>query len=167
MKVLETQRLSLRWLVAGDAEFILELLNEPAFLKNIGDKGVRSIVDACGYIASGPGASYERYGFGLYLVELKDSGVPIGMCGLLKRDSLEDVDVGFAFLERFWSKGYAYESAAAVMDHGRRVLGLSRIVAVTAPHNAGSINVLQKLGLRYEKKVGLAEGESQLFVPSA
>ena len=114
MKVLETDRLILRWLSTDDAEFILELLNEPSFLQYIGDKGVRTLEDARNYILNGPVDMYARLGFGLYLTELKERGVPLGICGLLKRDGLEDVDIGFAFLPRFWAKGYAYESAAVL-----------------------------------------------------
>lgn len=150
---------------ADDAPFILELLNEPAFLQNIGDRGVRTIADAGLYIRNGPIASYEKFGFGLYLVELKDGLTPVGICGLLKRDFLEDADIGFAFLQRFWSNGYAYESALAVMDYGYRVLGLKRILAVTAPHNQGSMRVLEKIGLRFEKFVSMpgVEEPSRLF----
>jgi len=162
LRVLETERLALRRLSSDDAEFILELLNEPSFIKNIGDKSVRSRADAVHYIQNGPVASYERFGFGLYLVELKGSGVPIGICGLLKRESLQDVDVGFAFLPKFWSKGYAVESASAVMDHGRNVLGIGRIVAITAPDNHGSIKVLEKIGLRFESVIRLSEGEPEI-----
>lgn len=168
MKVLETERLLIRRLTADDAEFIFELVNEPAFIQNIGDRGVRTIEDARGYIMNGPVASYEKFGFGLYLVALKDSGVPIGMCGLIKRDVLEDVDIGYAFLKRFWLKGYAYESASAVMEYGHNILGIKRIVAITAPDNAGSIRVLEKIGLRFEKIIDLPQhgGESKLFVPA-
>jgi RimJ/RimL family protein N-acetyltransferase len=168
MRVIETERLLLRRLSVADAEFIRELLNEPAFIQNIGDRGVRTIADARLYIENGPMASYERFGFGLYAVELKETGIPIGMCGLLKRDSLDDVDIGYSFLQRFWAKGYASESASAVMDYGRNVLGIKRIVAITAPDNTGSIRVLEKLGLHYEKMVTLSgiEGESKLFVPN-
>ena len=162
MSVLETERLALRKLSRDDAEFILELLNEPSFIRNIGDKGVRTRDDAVQYIQNGPVASYQRFGFGLYLVPLKGSGVPIGICGLLKRETLQDIDVGFAFLPRFWSKGYAVESAAAVMDHGRNVLGIGRIVAITAPENYGSIKVLEKIGLRFEGVIRLSEGEREI-----
>jgi RimJ/RimL family protein N-acetyltransferase len=167
MTVLETERLALRRLEPGDAEFILELLNDPSFLRFIGDKGVRNLDDARRYIANGPVASYERFGFGLYLTALKEGGVPIGICGLLKRDSLDDVDVGFAFLPRFWSKGYAFEAASAVMAYGRQSLGLKRIVAVVSPGNDASIRLLLKLGLKLERMVRL-EGEGhdlQLFSP--
>jgi len=162
LSVLETERLSLRHLSADDAEFILNLVNQPSFVKNIGDRGVRTRADAVAYIQNGPVASYERFGFGLYLVELKAGGVPIGICGLLKRDSLSNVDVGFALLPEFWSQGYAVESAAAVMAHGRNVLGLGRIVAITAPHNHSSIKVLEKLGFRYEGLTSLSAGDPEV-----
>ena len=169
MKILETERLLLRRLTAKDAAFILELLNEPAFLQNIGDRGARTLADARRYIAKGPVASYRKLGFGLYLVELKDAGAPIGICGLLKRDSLEDVDIGFAFLQKFWSQGYARESAAAVMNYGWTTLRLPRIVAITKPQNQASITLLEKLGLRFEKNIALPDhgGENQLFTASA
>jgi RimJ/RimL family protein N-acetyltransferase len=164
--VLETQR-TLRELTAGDAPFILKLLNEAGFLEFIGDKGVRSLADARQYIAKGPVDSYRRHGFGLYLTSLRDSGTPIGICGLVKRDALPDVDVGFAFLTQFWSKGYASEAAAAVLAYGETILGLKRIVAITAPGNRGSMAVLEKIGLRLEGKIRLAqEGpELNLYVP--
>ena len=159
MKVLETGRLILRWLSVKDAKFILQLLNEPSFVRFIGDKSVRSIDDARDYILSGPVDSYERFGFGLYLTELKENGVPIGICGLLKRESLKDVDIGFAFLPEFWRKGYAFEAASAVMTYGRKVVGLNRIVAITSPENDASIRVLEKLGLRFERVIKLSEDE--------
>jgi RimJ/RimL family protein N-acetyltransferase len=159
MTVLETERLRLRRLTVEDAEFILRLLNEPSFLRFIGDRGVRTLDDAREYVLNGPVASYEQFGFGLYLTTLKDSGTPIGMCGLLKRDALDDVDIGFAFLPEFWSKGFAIEAATAVMEHARRDFGLQRIVAVTNPDNVGSIRLLEKLGLVFERMVRLS-GES-------
>lgn len=167
MNVVETERLILRRLSVDDGEFILGLLNQPAFLQFIGDKGVRTLDDAREYILTGPMASYERFGFGLYLTSLKESQIPIGICGLLKRDFLEDVDVGFAFLPEFWSKGYASESAAAVLAHGRDVLGIRRIVAIVSPENDASIHVLEKIGLRFEQMVRLSENEPEimLFVP--
>lgn len=157
MRVLETDRLILRRLTAEDAEFILELLNEPSFLRFIGDKGVRTLDEAREYIAKGPADSYERFGFGLYLAELKDAGSPIGICGLVKRDSLEDVDIGFAFLPGFWGHGYALESAAAVIAYAKDTLGLTRLVAVTSPDNHASIKLLEKLGLGFERLVRLSD----------
>jgi len=162
LSVLETERLALRRLSAGDAAFIIELLNQPSFIKNIGDRGVRTNEDAVRYIQNGPVASYERFGFGLYLVELKDTAIPIGICGLLKRETLQDVDVGFAFLPQFWSRGYAVESASAVLKHGRNVLGIGRVVAITAPENHGSIKVLEKIGLKFERLMKLSEGEPEI-----
>lgn len=167
MLELETERLRLRPLNGNDAAFILELLNEPSFIRNIADRGVRTVEDARRYILTGPVSSYEKFGFGLYAAELKDSLIPIGMCGLLKRDSLDDVDIGFALLPRFWSKGYALEAARVVMAYGRQTLRLRRIVAITAPNNQSSARVLEKLGLRYEKTVQLEgiPGESWLYTP--
>ena len=162
MTVLETERLILRRLSADDAEFILALLNEPSFLRYIGDKGVRNIADAVRYLQTGPLLSYERFGFGLYLVELRETKVPIGMCGLLKRDSLPDVDVGFAFLPDYWSQGYALESASAVLAYGRKVLGLERIVAITSLDNDASIRLLEKLGLKFERLIKLSEDQSEV-----
>jgi RimJ/RimL family protein N-acetyltransferase len=162
LTVIETERLVLRRLAVDDAEFIVELLNQPSFLRYIGDKEVRNNADAVRYIQAGPLASYERFGFGLYLVELKETGVPIGICGLLKRDSLPDVDVGFAFLPSYWSQGYAFEAAAAVMTYGRDVLGLRRIVAITSPDNEGSIRLLEKLGLRFERLIKLSADQSEV-----
>jgi len=162
LTVIETDRLVLRRLSTDDAEFINELLNQPSFLRYIGDKEVRSNADAVRYIQTGPLASYERFGFGLYLVELKESGASIGICGLLKRDSLPDVDVGFAFLPSYWSQGYAFESASAVMTYGREVLGLRRIVAITSPDNDPSIRLLERIGLRFEGLIKLSEDKSEV-----
>ena len=169
MKIIETERLVLRQMKVEDAEFIFELVNEAAFIRNIGDKGVRTLEDARAYISNGPVASYEKFGFGLYLVECREAASPIGICGLLKRDALEDVDIGFAFLEKHWSKGFASESAGAVMEYGRGALGIERIVAIVSPENHGSIRVLGKIGLRFERMI-LMPGEAEeikLFGPAA
>lgn len=162
MTILETERLNLRHFSVEDVPFILELLNEPSFIQNIADRGVRTLEDARNYLRNGPLASYDRYGFGLFAVVLKTTGVPIGMCGLIKRDNLPDVDIGFAFLPRYWGKGYAYEAAAAVLTYGREVHQLTRIVAIVLPSNTGSINVLQKLGLTFEQMITWPEDGSQL-----
>jgi RimJ/RimL family protein N-acetyltransferase len=127
--LIETERLTLRKLSVEDAPFILRLVNEPSFLQFIGDKGVRNLEDARQYILNGPVASYAQNGFGLFLVQLKANQVPLGMCGLLKRETLEDVDIGFAFLPEFWNKGYAFEAAAVVLSYAKDVLKLPRIVA--------------------------------------
>jgi len=165
VKVLETSRLIIRRLSIEDADFILELVNGPSWLRFIGDKGVRTIAGAREYILKGPVESYERFGFGLYLTELKGNGIPIGICGLIKRESLKDVDLGFAFLPKFWGAGYAYESASAVMAYGKSAFGLNRIVAVTTPDNHSSVKVLEKLGFRFEQMIRLSEDgpEIKLF----
>lgn len=166
--VIDTERLAMRRLTEDDAPFILRLVNEPSFLRHIGDKGVRTLGAARHYIRTGPIDSYDRFGFGLLLVVRKDDAAPIGMCGLLKRDSLEDVDIGFAYLPEFWRKGYAIEAATAVMNYGLRALGLPRIVAVTNPENAGSIRVLEKIGLTFGRMVQLGpeEPEIRLYEPA-
>lgn len=162
MHVLETERLILRRITPDDAAFILELLNDAAFLRFIGDKSVRNLEDARQYILQGPIESYERLGFGLYLVSLKSSGVPIGICGLIKRETLEDVDIGFAFLPDFRCKGYAFESATAVKDYGLKMLGLRRLLAITQPDNTGSIRVLEKIGLKFERLIRLAPDSPEI-----
>jgi RimJ/RimL family protein N-acetyltransferase len=163
LKVLETDRLILRRLSTDDAEFILELVNDPAFIRFIGDRGVRTLDDARAYILNGPVDMYDRLGHGLYAVEL--AGIPIGMCGLIKRDSLEDVDLGFAFLPGFRGQGYAYEAAAATLAYGRSVLGLKRIVAIANPDNHASAGLLEKLGFRFERMLSLTKDDQvKLFV---
>jgi len=162
LKILETERLFLRQFSAADAEFILELLNEPSFIQNIGDRGVRTLADASSYILNGPVASYAKNGFGLCLVVLKETSESIGMCGLIKRDTLEDVDIGYAFLPKFWARGYAVESARAVKEYAKNVIGLKRIVAITDPLNEDSIRVLEKIGLQFEKMVRLSEDDIEL-----
>ncbi len=167
MIVLETERLILRKLSTDDAEFVLELLNEPSFLRYIGDRGVRNLEEAKQYILNRLVTSYERNGFGLYLVELRESRIPIGISGLVKRDTLPDPDIGFAYLPAYWSKGYAVESAAAVMNYAREVLGLTRIVAITSLDNEASAKLLGKIGLRFERLIKLSEDaeEVKLFTP--
>jgi RimJ/RimL family protein N-acetyltransferase len=151
MLVLETERLLLRPFTTDDAPFVLTLLNEPSFLQYIGDKKVRNLDDARQYLTNGPIASYEKNGFGLLCVELKDSHAPIGMCGLLKREELPEPDIGFAFLPDFWNKGYAFEAAAAVMKDARETLKLDRILAIVNPDNYASMKLLERLGLKFER----------------
>jgi len=157
--VFETERLNLRRLTASDAAFILELVNEPSWLRFIGDRNVHSLEDAEGYIAKGPVASYEKLGFGLYLVERKEDLAPIGMCGLIQRDYLPHADIGFAYSPKFWGQGFAFEAAAATMAYARDTLGLGPIVAIVNPDNVRSITLLGKIGMRFEKMIRL-EGES-------
>jgi ribosomal-protein-alanine N-acetyltransferase len=165
IQVVETDHLILRKFSIEDAPFILELLNQPAWLRFIGDRSVRTIEDAERYIRQGPMESYERLGFGLWLTELKDGLVPIGMCGLIKRESLEDVDIGYALLPEFWSKGYAFEAACAAMEYGKRVLKLERIVAIVTPDNERSIKLLERIGLKFESTLREPDG-SELYLYS-
>ncbi|GHO71834.1 alanine acetyltransferase [Ktedonobacter sp. SOSP1-52] len=151
--LLETERLIQRRFSLEDAPFILELLNDPGWVQFIGDFGVRTLDDARSYIETRPLAMYNRVGFGLYLVALKEGNVPIGMCGLIKRDTLEDVDIGFAFLPTFRGKGYAYEAASAMLEYGKQEFALKRIVAITTPDNVSSARLLEKLGLRFERMI--------------
>ena len=159
MHVLETDRLILRRYTLDDAAFILRLVNDPSWLRFIGDKNVHDLDDARRYLREGPLDMYERYGFGMYRVEERDSGTPAGMCGLIKRDTLPDVDVGYAFLPEFRGKGYASEAAAAVLELGNRVFGLKRILAITSIDNATSIRVLEKAGMKFECEMQLRPGD--------
>ena len=161
MNLLATERLTLRQFTPEDAPFIHELVNEPSFIRNIGDRGVRTLEDAKRYIETGLITSYARNGFGLYLVQLKESGESIGMCGLIKRPALEDVDIGYAFLPRFWSNGYAVESALAVKEQARG-LGLNRLVAIINPDNESSIRVAEKLGMTFERMVRLSADDIEV-----
>lgn len=162
MKILETKRLILRKVSLEDAGVILALLNDPSFISNIGDRGVRTLDDAQGYILNRLVASYEKFGFGLYLVILKEICSPIGLCGLVKREGLDDVDIGYAFLSQYRSKGYATESAQAVKEFAENTIRLKRLVAITDPNNQGSIRVLEKIGLEFEKMVRLPEDDIEL-----
>jgi RimJ/RimL family protein N-acetyltransferase len=168
MSVLRTARLSLREFTLEDAGFILHLLNEPGFLRYIGDKGVRTLMDARSYLQVGPLDSYRRHGFGLYACCLSaGTDALLGMCGLVKRDGLPDPDLGFAFLQRYWGFGYAVEAAAAVLDYGRRTLNLPRILAIVSPQNRASMRVLEKVGLKFDSTIRLTDDspEVNLFVP--
>ena len=160
--MLQTPRLNLRKLSEVDAQFIIELLNDAAFLRNIGDKGVRTVDDAHNYLRTGPLDSYQRFGFGLYLVESRASGERLGTCGLLKRETLDDVDIGFAFLPPYRSQGFAVEAASAVMRHARGTLGLKRIVAVTSRDNEASARVLRKIGFTYERLIRMPHDPEEL-----
>jgi len=155
VSMISTQRLLVRPITIDDAPFILTLLNEPSFLRYIGDKQVRTVEDARQYILNGPVASYERHGFGLCLMELKELHTPVGMCGILKRDGLPDPDIGFALIPDFWNKGLAFEAATAVLKDARERLKLNRILAITSLDNDASINLLERLGFRFERVMQL------------
>lgn len=162
MQIVVTERLILRTLALEDAAFILELVNDPDWLRYIGDRGVHNLDDARGYIQKGPMDLHARYGFSLYRVELKSDGTPIGLCGIIKRDTLPEVDLGFAFLARHRGRGYAREAAEAALAHARTALGLRRILAIVSPGNTRSIALLEKLGFSYEKNLLLAGGTDEV-----
>ena len=166
MSVIETARLRLREMSGDDARFIVEVLTDPDFIANVGDRGVHDLAAARRYIADGPGGSYVRHGFGLYLVELLTTRTPLGMCGLLRRDSHPDVEIGFAFVPRARGHGYALEAARATLAFAQQTLGLTRVVALTAPDNRPSIRILESIGLRFERMVRFTPdgGERRLFV---
>ena len=158
MLIVRTARLALRTIEPADAPFYLNLVNSPDFITHIGDRGIRTLETARQTIASGPVAMQATLGHSIYLVELKDSGVAIGMSGLIKRDTLDDVDLGYAFLPPYYGKGYAYEAAQAVVAHAR-ALGMLRLVAITSPGNTASNALLEKLGMRFEKLLYLKPDE--------
>ena len=162
--MIETARLQLRRFVAGDAAFVLRLLNEPSFIQNIGDRGVRTLEQAVRYLEDGPLASYARHGHGLELVALKESGQSIGMCGLLKRDAFPDRDVGYAFLPEYWSKGYARESVAAVLTQARESLKLPAVAAYVSPGNTPSIRLLEAFGFLPAGRAQVTPGAPEVLV---
>lgn len=145
-----------------DAEFILELLNDPSWLRFIGDRGVRTLEDAKAYIQQGPVAMYERLGFGFCLVQSNESGRPYGICGLTQRDYLDTPDLGFAFLPQYCGKGIAYEAAAAVLSDAKNELKLKRVLATTHPDNRDSQKLLAKLGFGFERVIRRPDGDHDL-----
>ena len=162
MKILKTKRLLLREICESDAEFILDLLNQPSFIKFIGDRGVRTVQDAINYIESRFKKIYSNFGFGLYLVELKKEKTPVGICGFVKRDSLPEPDIGFAFLPQYGGQGFAFESAEAVLKYGRDVLGLKRILAIATKDNERSEKLLGKIGFKFESLIRLPYDDEEL-----
>jgi RimJ/RimL family protein N-acetyltransferase len=164
--VAETERLELVHLTVEDAPFILELVNDPAWLRFIGDRGVHTPAQAVVYLQNGPLASYGANGYGLYLVRRKADGARLGMCGLLKRPSLPHPDIGFAYLPQFTGQGYGFEAATAVLHHARHQLNLSPILAIVKPDNVPSINLLEKLGMQLQQRLSLDEGQSEVLLYS-
>ncbi|MFT4925370.1 MAG: ribosomal-protein-alanine N-acetyltransferase [Phenylobacterium sp.] len=163
--IVETERLSLSETQTSDAPFILKLLNDPGFIQNIRDEGVTTIKEVEAHIAEKYSKSYQTNGFGMYLVTVKSSGEPVGVCGIVKRDTLDCPDVGYAFLTEFAGLGYASESAKAVMAYGANQLGIKRIVGITSADNKASIKILEKLGLKFDSVIATSDGETLLFVP--
>jgi RimJ/RimL family protein N-acetyltransferase len=163
MVIAATSRLLISEFTTDDAEFILRLVNTPAWLKYIGDRKIRTASDALVYLTNGPIKSYAQNGFGLCHVMLKEENISIGMCGLIKRASLEDVDIGFAFLPEYCNKGYAFEAALAMLKHAQAI-GLKRIVAITLPENDRSVKLLEKISMRFERILKLPEEKNELML---
>lgn len=162
--ILETERLLLREFSTEDASFIIELLNSPGWLKYIGDRNVKTLEQASEYLLNGPIKSYAVNGYGLWLVEKKDDQAKIGMCGIIRRETLKDPDIGFAFLPEFSGKGYAYEIAKACLDHAKNTLGIKTISAITVPYNESSIRLLEKLGLSMQRTIMLPGSTEELLL---
>ena len=153
--MIETDRLNLRLFDTNDSAFVFRLMNEPDWLRFIGDRGINSIDDAVVCIRDRLIASFAESGIGMYLVELKDTGVPVGICGLVNRDSIEGIDLGFALLKEYEGNGYAYESATAVMQYASVGLRIKKLAAITDPENASSIKLLEKLGFEFLRMVSV------------
>jgi RimJ/RimL family protein N-acetyltransferase len=160
MNVTETQRLILRELGPEDAAFMLELLNTPSWKRFIGDRGVNDLEKSIDFITTRMMKSYAELGFGFYLVLLKEGNVPAGICGMIKRDALDDVDLGFAFLPQYENQGYGTESSLAILEYAKNVHALKRIAAITNPDNERSIALLHKLGFAFQKQI-LLPGETK------
>ncbi len=161
-KILETERLILREFNLEDAPFIIELLNSPGWLRFIGDRGVHTRESAEKYLLNGPIKSHNENGFGLYLTEEKGSGKPVGMCGLILRNYLETIDIGFAFLESYTGKGYGSEIASATLDYAHHQLGFKKVLAITTEDNQASIRLLEKLGMRFDKIIRIPNDPESL-----
>jgi ribosomal-protein-alanine N-acetyltransferase len=162
----ETERLTVRRIELGDAAFMVTMLNDPGFLANIGDRGVRTIEEAETYIRERVHASYDANSFGMFRVALKDSDEPVGTCGFVRREGLGGPDLGFAYLAAHTGKGYGYEAGRGMLAWGHDALGLGPLLAITAIGNAASAALLRKLGLREQGRVAIPgyEDESRFFV---
>jgi RimJ/RimL family protein N-acetyltransferase len=162
--ILETDRLVIRQLTLEDTSFVIELVNSPGWLRFIGDRNIKTDVQAKNYLENGPLKSYEQNGFGLYLAELKSEKTPIGMCGLIKRDTLPEPDIGFAFFPEFMGKGFAFEAASAVMALAINTLKLPTILAITLPDNDRSRKLLEKIGLKFSKLFSFPDANEELML---
>ena len=164
LKIIETERQLLCYLTGNNAEFILEILNSASWLKYIGDRNVKTLDDAKKYIKDKIIKSYKDNGFGLYLMRLKTDNSRVGLSGLVNRESLEDVDIGFALLEKYEGNGYAYEAASAVMNYAKTKLHLKRVVAITTDYNKRSQKLLEKLNMKYDKNIFIEGDEEELML---
>jgi RimJ/RimL family protein N-acetyltransferase len=162
MHTLNTERLSMRWLRPGDEPLLLAVWNDPAFIQNVGDRGVRTTEEASEALGNGPLKLYADYGYGPYRVALIDGDEPIGICGLFKRENLDDPDIGFALLPDYCGRGLAFEAAVAVATHARDGLGLSRMTAIVSPQNSPSIGLIEKLGMHFERLLTMPGDDKEI-----
>lgn len=163
---LATKRLILRWLTPDDVDLLLAVWNDPAFIRHVGDRGIRTRHDAAIALADGPLRLYEKYGYGPFRVALRNADTPIGICGLFRRDFLDRPDIGFALLPDFGSQGYGLEAARAVVNYARDQLQLPRLAAIVSPGNARSIALIGKLGLDFEKMIHMPDEEQDVCLYS-
>ncbi len=165
MIVAETERLMLSKITVEDAPFIFELMNSPKWLKYIGDRNVRTVEAAATYIQNNQLKSYERNGFGYYKLQLKsDPLTTIGSFGLVKRDTLDYIDIGFSLLPEFEGQGFGFEGATAIMNLAKHTFNIHTLCAITLPENKASIHLLEKLGLSYQKRVKPFEDDKELLL---
>jgi RimJ/RimL family protein N-acetyltransferase len=156
---LGTERLELRWLTPDDAPLMLAVWNDPAFLRYVGDRGIRTLEEARAAIEAGPLSLYSQYGYGPFRLRLRDGSQDIGICGLFRRETLDEPDIGFAILPDYCRRGLGLESSVAVLDHARHALGLGAVTAIVSPDNEASIGLLEKLGLHYERAIRMPGDE--------
>ena len=158
MIVIETPRLRLRTFTPEDAPFYLGLINEPSWIANIGDRNIHTVDAARAALEAGPIAQFREHGYCFYIIERRSDGVAIGMGGMIRRDSLPGPDIGYAMLPAYWGQGYAWEATAAIVRHARHTLRIPTLYGITSPQNQASINLLNKLGLRFERFSRLPPG---------
>ena len=159
---LQTRRLSLRWITLADAELMLAVWNDPAFIEHVGDRGIRSLQQAQETLQQGAFELYAQYGYGPYRVALAADDTGIGICGLFRREGFDEPDIGYSILPAYCGRGYAFEAASAVLEYARTTLGLARVTAFIAPANAPSIGLAGKLGLRYERMARLSADDADV-----
>lgn len=155
--ILETERLVLSELSVNDAPFFYALVNDAAWIEFIGDRDVKTLADAENYLSTKIIPSYKINGFGFYLVSSKNKNESMGISGLVDREGLEHIDVGYAFLPEFRGKGYAYEATKSVLSYAKNSLQIDPVVAITNVDNIKSCLLLERLGLKFDKIIQLLD----------
>ena len=163
---LATERLLMRWLTLDDTDLMLSIWNDPEFVRHVGDRGIRTPEQAVEALTGGPLALYRDFGYGPYRLSLSDSDEPVGICGLFRRDGLDDPDIGFALLPPYCGAGLASEAATAVVAHARDDLGIEILTAIVSPENAASIALIQKLGLSFERGITMPGEDDEISLYS-